>query len=165
MKFKILLLTCFVFSFCCFDSSSKLQAQDPIFSQFYASPTTLNPAMAGAFDGRFRAVVNYREQWNSILDTRPFRTVAASFDVRHFVGKGDFFSYGLTMLRDEAGQSDYQRYSGDINLSFMKQLDGSRYRTYDQYLIAGAQVGIGQHLIDPNRLWFSSQFDLSLIHI
>lgn len=160
MKLRILFLSSFFYAVCLFNSNSELKAQDPIFSQFYASPTTLNPAMSGVFDGRFRGVVNYREQWNSILDTRPFRTVAASFDIRNFVGKGDFFSYGLTMVRDEAGQSNYQRYSGNLNLSFMKQLDGSRYRTYDQYLIAGTQVGFGQHLLDPDRLWFSSQFDM-----
>jgi type IX secretion system PorP/SprF family membrane protein len=135
------------------------EAQDPQFSQFYNSPLQLNPAMAGVHPGKWRVIANYREQWNSILDTRPFRTVSASFDARSRVGRGDFIAYGVTLLRDQAGKSSYLRQSGDFTLSYMKQLDGSRYRGYDQYLIGGVQLGIGQHSIDYQNLWFSTQFD------
>jgi len=38
-------------------------AQDPNFSQFFASPLTLNPALTGKFDGNFRLAGNYRNQW------------------------------------------------------------------------------------------------------
>jgi len=43
-----------------------VNAQDPHFSQFNASPLTLNPAMAGKVQCTYRASVNYRDQWNSI---------------------------------------------------------------------------------------------------
>ncbi|MBK8196405.1 MAG: type IX secretion system membrane protein PorP/SprF [Lewinellaceae bacterium] len=36
-------------------------AQDPRFSQYYASPWNLNPAMTGLFNGRWRVTANYRE--------------------------------------------------------------------------------------------------------
>lgn len=134
-------------------------AQDPQFAQFYASPMQLNPAMTGVHPGKWRAIANYREQWNSILDTRPFRTVAASFDAKSRVGRNDFLAYGFTLMGDRAGKSDYTRTTGDLSLSYMKQLDGSRYRSYDQYLIGGVQVGLGQHTLSPGNLWFSSQFN------
>jgi len=35
-------------------------AQDANFSQFFASPLTLNPALTGKFDGLYRVVGNYR---------------------------------------------------------------------------------------------------------
>ncbi len=38
------------------------QAQDPEFSQFYANPLYLNPALAGA-NICPRAILNYRNQW------------------------------------------------------------------------------------------------------
>ena len=41
-------------------------AQDIHFSQFYASPLTMNPAMTGMMDGTFRATAQYREQWSSL---------------------------------------------------------------------------------------------------
>ena len=37
-----------------------IKAQDPHFSQFFASPLTLNPAFTGKFDGLFRVAGNYR---------------------------------------------------------------------------------------------------------
>ena len=46
-----------------------LVAQDPHFSQFYASPLTLNPALTGKFDGTFRLAANYRNQWPGIYGT------------------------------------------------------------------------------------------------
>jgi len=42
------------------------KAQDPGFSQFFASPLTLNPALTGKFNGIVRVAGNYRNQWPSI---------------------------------------------------------------------------------------------------
>ena len=56
------------------------QAQDIHFSQFYASPLTLNPALSGFHDGTFRVAGIYRNQWRSV--TTPFQTYGASFDMR-----------------------------------------------------------------------------------
>lgn len=136
-------------------------AQDPQFVQFYASPMQLNPAMTGVHPGKWRVIANYREQWSSILDSKPYKSLSASFDAKSQIGRGDYLAYGFTALRDQAGSSNYLRQSGDFSLSYMKQLDGSRYRQYDQYLIGGAQVGFGQHSLDYGGLWFSSQFDNS----
>ncbi len=139
---------------------SRLQAQDPRFSQFYASPLTLNPAMIGVYEGQFRVVANYRELYASILGNNPYRTIAASFDVRTRLKRsGDYFGIGFSALRDEAGISNFNRTRGNLGLSFMKQLGGSRYRVSDQYLVAGAQVGIGQRGFDFGQLWFTNQFD------
>lgn len=154
MKIKLPIL--FLFLLGCFATAT---AQDPQFIQFYASPLQLNPAMTGVHPGKWRVVANYREQWNSILDTKPFRTVSASFDAKTNVGRSDYFAYGVTALNDRAGSSEYTRTSGALSLSYMKQLDGSRYRSYDQFLIGGFQAGLGQHRLDYGNLWFSSQFD------
>ena len=135
-----------------------LTAQDPHFSQFYAAPLQVNPAMTGVFSGQFRIAINYREQWGSVIDN-PFRTLAASFDIRHRVGKGDYMAYGLSTLRDEAGPANFNRISGNLNFAYLKQLNGSRYRSSNQYLVGGAQVGFGQHGLDYSNLWFTEQYD------
>ena len=54
-----------------------LVAQDPVFSQFYASPVRLNPALAGV-SGASRVTVNYRAQHTSYPSA--FTTLAASFE-------------------------------------------------------------------------------------
>ncbi|MCC6725710.1 MAG: type IX secretion system membrane protein PorP/SprF, partial [Saprospiraceae bacterium] len=139
--------------------SLSLMAQDPQFVQFYASPLQLNPAMTGVHPGKWRVIANYREQWNSILDSKPYTSLSASFDAKSRIGRGDYLAYGVTALRDQAGSSNYLRQTGDFSLAYMKQLDGSRYRQYDQFLIGGASVGFGQHTLDYGGLWFSNQFD------
>lgn len=154
MKLKLLIFS--IFSFFLF---GEMKAQDPQLVQFYAAPLQLNPAMAGVYPGKWRAIANYREQWSSILNTRPFRTISASFDAKSEVGQGDYVAYGFTALRDEAGQSNYTRTAVDLSLAFMKQLGGSRYRGFDQYLVGGAQLGFGQHSISPDKLWYSTQFN------
>lgn len=138
--------------------SLQANGQDPRYSQFYAAPLQLNPAMIGVYQGQFRIVANYRELYGSILGNRPFRTVSASFDFRKQVLKGDYVGFGISALRDEAGISNFNRQQAHLGASFMKQLGGSRYATNDQYLIAGAQFGIGQHGLDWGKLWFSQQF-------
>lgn len=134
-------------------------AQDTRFAQFYAAPLQTNPAMIGVYEGQWRFAANYRELYASILANKPFRTYAASFDMRTRVMKGDYFGFGISALRDQVGSSHFSQTQANIGASFMKQLGGSRYGTNDQYLIAGAQLGFGQRSFDWQKLWFSSQFD------
>ncbi|MFN0175292.1 MAG: PorP/SprF family type IX secretion system membrane protein [Saprospiraceae bacterium] len=138
----------------------EVQAQDPRFSQYYASPWNLNPALNGVFNGKWRATLNYRDQWGSIISPVPFRTYAASFEHRLQVGFGDdYASFGIGAMHDEAGTARFSQDKVQIGGAFLKQLSGGR-RQADHYLSAGAQIGFGQNSIDWGRLWFSRQFDL-----
>jgi type IX secretion system PorP/SprF family membrane protein len=138
---------------------AKSEAQDPRFSQFYAAPLQLNPAMTGVFEGRWRANINYRDQWSSVLGNRPFRTIAGSFDMKYHIVGDDFVGFGFNILRDEAGDSNFSINRAYLNFSYQKKVAGGKYRNDAQYLIAGAQFGAGQNSFDWSRLWFSSQYD------
>ena len=59
----------------------QVSAQDLHFSQFYASPLTLNPALTGALNGRYRMAMIYRDQWNKVLDS-PYSSTSAAIDLR-----------------------------------------------------------------------------------
>jgi len=52
-------------------------AQDPAFSQFFANPLYLNPAMAG-LEGPTKIYLGYRNQWPSAIT--PYTTYHASWD-------------------------------------------------------------------------------------
>ncbi|RLD70071.1 MAG: hypothetical protein DRI87_08855, partial [Bacteroidetes bacterium] len=56
---------------------SVVKAQDPEFSQFYANPLYLNPAMTGTAECA-RINLNYRNQWPSL--TKAFITYNISYD-------------------------------------------------------------------------------------
>ena len=135
-------------------------AQDPRFSQFYAAPLNTNPAMTGVFEGTWRFNANYRDQWSSILEANPFRTIHASFDMKFHIVGDDFVAVGMNLMRDEAGRSNFTVNRGYVNVAYMKQLAGGKYRTDDQYLVAGGQFGLGQNSVQLDRLWFSNQFDI-----
>src|SRR6266516_4793846 len=79
-------------------------AQDPNFSQFFASPLTLNPALTGKFDGVYRIAINYRNQWPTIFNA--FRTYTVSADMgilKNRIPEYDQFGVGVIGFADEAG--------------------------------------------------------------
>ena len=75
----------------------QLKAQDPHFSQFYANPLYLNPAMAGT-NGCHRIVSNYRNQWPSISGS--YVTYNISYDGHYDEIAGGI---GAHLLHDRAG--------------------------------------------------------------
>ena len=58
-----------------------LRAQDVHFSQQYAAPLFVNPAMTGLMQGDVRGSVIYRNQWASAMTGTPFRTIYGSADM------------------------------------------------------------------------------------
>jgi type IX secretion system PorP/SprF family membrane protein len=151
---SIVLFALFFLTYC-----SNLQAQDPRFSQYYASPWNLNPAMTGVFNGSWRATANYRDQWGSIISPVPFRTYSTAFEQRVQVGvRDDYASFGIGAMHDEAGTARFLQNRIHLGGAFLKQLSGGRQQA-DHYLSAGAQVGFGQNSIDWGKVWFSRQFD------
>jgi type IX secretion system PorP/SprF family membrane protein len=133
-------------------------AQDPRFSQYYASPYNLNPALTGVFNGQCRTTLNYRDQWNSVLTTVPFRTYSVSGEYRRALASDDYVAFGIGAMHDEVGTARYQQNKASLGFAFLKQLAGGRNRN-EQYLSAGAQLGFGQNSIDWSNLWFSRQYD------
>ncbi len=142
--------------------TEKAAAQDPHFSQFFAAPTWVNPALNGVFNGRWRVSANYRDQWASILQSNPFRTYAVSGDVRLNVFNNNYMAFSGGFMRDEAGESGYSLTEGNLGFSYIQQLSGGGRRrrgSTGQFLAAGAQIGFGQNAVDWSHLWFSRQFD------
>src|SRR5437868_6623101 len=83
-------------------------AQDIHFSQYYASPLTLNPALTANINGMFRVAANYRNQWFTIPvlnSVAPYQTYQVSFDMpilRERLGN-DGFGFGGMFYADKAG--------------------------------------------------------------
>lgn len=132
--------------------SFKAQAQvDAHFSQYYAYPMWLNPALTGVIDGEYRAQVNYKRQWASI--TSPFNTIGASLDVYPHEGRG--LGMGITVLNQAAGDGGYNYTDALLSASFRIPLD---VKQFNQISI-GAQGGIINRHINPNKFQFGSQYN------
>jgi len=100
------------------------KAQDANFSQFFASPLTLNPALTGKFDGDFRVAGNYRNQWPTINNA--FTTYTASFDIgimKNRIPEFDQFGIGVMAFSDKAASGILQNNYIGASISYHKALD------------------------------------------
>ncbi len=144
--FTVIAVFCAGFSF----------AQDIHFSQYYANPLYMNPALTGSFYGDFRAAVNYRNQAFTVSNT-PYVTYSGSFDIAPLKKKMryDVFGVGLLVYNDKAGNGVLKTQSVQASAAYNKVLDA--YKKYS--LGIGIQGGIIQKRIDFSKLAFESQFD------
>ncbi len=143
-----------VFTFLFLISALALKAQDPHFSQFFASPLTLNPAFTGKFDGIWRLAVNHRDQWPSI--PKAYVTTSGSIDfgiLKNKIPEGDVFGLGFSGLSDASANSALKLNYGSMSLSYHKALDEDGYNTIG----AGFQGTFSSVAIDRTKLVFEDQ--------
>jgi len=133
-------------------------AQDKHFTQFYAAPLTLNPALTGAFSGSYRVGGTYRDQWRKALDN-PFVTFETAIDVRFPLSFDrrykDAVAVGLLFYSDKVSGIDFNTNQIALSGAFHKSLDQDN----KQYLSAGIQAGIAQRNVNYENLTFADQFN------
>lgn len=123
--------------------------QDIHFSQFFNSPLTLNPAETGNFDGDWRVVANYRNQWQSL--GVPFRTISASYDRQIYIKK-HHISAGLYFTNDKSGNIPSLKTSNVY-------LSGAYYREINKHqLTGGLQIGYVIKSIDFSGVTTPGQY-------
>jgi type IX secretion system PorP/SprF family membrane protein len=130
-------------------------AQDMHFTQFNASPLTLNPAMSGFFSGSQRFALSNKNQWRSV--TAPFRSVSASMDmpvIKRYL-KHDLFGAGIVVNRDQAGDSKFGTTQANLSFSYIRSVN----RINNEFFSFGIQAGAAQRTIDYANLMFDSQYD------
>lgn len=124
-------------------------AQDPQFSQFYATPLYQNPSYCGTTDGS-RLTLNFRDQWPGIPGA--FISYAAGLD--HYIPTLNS-GLGLLYLDDRAGSGHLRSTSVGFQYSFHFKVTRR------------IQVRPGMHFysssrnIDFQRLVFNDQLSLS----
>lgn len=115
-----------------FFSVAILRAQDVHFSMYDFAPLSLNAAETGYFDGDWRGVVNFREQWKSLGD--PFQTVSASYDQNLYFLPGKF-SAGFMYISDRSGSVGLNHNRFHLSLAYKKETAVWDYSV-------GAQLGL-----------------------
>ncbi len=135
--------------------------QDIHFSQYFASPLTLNPAMVGGFNGKFRLAANYRNQWFTVMGSNSYVTYSGSFDmpiIKKKLRNNDQLGVGVMVFNDKAGDGALNTLNVMGGAAYHKTLDEQR-----RYVISlGVLAGFTQKRIDFNKLTFAAQFDQNL---
>ncbi|MFN5844421.1 MAG: PorP/SprF family type IX secretion system membrane protein [Flavobacteriia bacterium] len=122
-------------------------AQDPTFTQFYANPLYLNPALAGSY-GCSRFALNYRNEWPALSGN--YVTYSASYD-QYF--KNISGGFGLLATHDQQGQ-------GTIKTTMV----GAIYSWHGQLsrkwkVMIGARAAWYQKSLDWDKLTFGDMID------
>ena len=129
------------------------KSQDPHFSQFFASPLTLNPAFTGKFSGSWRLAANHRDQWPSI--PKAYVTTSASLDfpiLKSKIPENDVFGIGISGLTDASANNILKLNYGSLSMSYHKALDENGYSTIG----AGFQATYSSLSLDISKTTFES---------
>lgn len=133
-------------------SGFSANAQDPHFSQFFASPLTLNPAFAGKFNGNWRLSANHRDQWPTI--PKAYVTTSAALDfgiLKNKITNGDVLGIGLSGITDASANNQLKMNYGSATLAYHKALDADGYNTIG----AGFQGTYSSINLDVSKLTFA----------
>lgn len=125
----------------------KANAQDPQFSQFYATSLYLAPSLAGSTDGS-KVTLNYRNQWPFIANG--FQSYLVSVD--HFFSRVNS-GVGIMAMREQAG-------SGNLSSTYI----GAAYAYHIKLnrnwsMRPGLMMNYLQRNIDMSQLVFTDQIN------
>ena len=122
-------------------------AQDAAFSQFYANPLYLNPALSGATEcGRLN--LNYRNQWPALGNA--YITIGASYDQNlPSINSG----FGVAVMSDRQGDGALTRTNASLFYSY-------KLKVSDPIVVSfGVEGSFYQEHLEWNKLIFASQID------
>ena len=137
---------------CCLFGSA--QAQDPHFSQFFASPLTLNPALTGKFSGTYRITGNYRNQWPTINNAYVTTAFSADFHIlQNKIPNNDTWGFGMSGYNDNSANGAVSFNFASLSTAYHKGLDEDGYHQIG----AGFQVSYANMLINTSMLNFEDQ--------
>lgn len=153
--FFAIILLCFVIN---------TKAQDPHFSQFFASPLTLNPALTGKFDGTVRVAGNYRNQLPAFNNAYTTKSFSVDFSILNkIIPENDTWGVGFMGLNDKAGDGVLTSNYFGISTAYHKALNEDGY----SQIGLGFQGMYGNKKLDFSKLYFEDQltplgFDLTV---
>lgn len=122
---------------------------DPHFSQYYAYPLWLNPALTGIIDGDYRISGDYRNQWANY--GKPFSTAGISVDAATDKNVG----VGLNVVNMSAGDAGYNYFNAMGSVSYSGVKFG---QTQTSQLVFGIQAGVINRRVDPAKFQTGSQY-------
>ena len=127
-------------------------AQDVHFSQISQTPLLLNPALTGVFNGKHRAYINYKNQWNQFGNA--YHTSAFSIDTELMKRPNKPSSYGVGLIAFSDRAGDFGLSTTFIALSFTGIVEVAD----KQVVTGGIRGGFGQKSIDIQNPRTSAQY-------
>lgn len=131
--------------------TSAVSAQDPSFSQFFASPLTLNPALTGKFNGDLRVAGNYRNQWPTVNNAYVTSTVSIDFPIlQSHLAEGDRWGLGVMAMTDKTANGILTSNYAALSTAYHKTVDENGLHA----ISVGFQGTYANRTLDGPRLHF-----------
>jgi type IX secretion system PorP/SprF family membrane protein len=113
----------------------------------------LNPANAGLFEGYLRVSMNYRTQWQAMV--QPYKTIAASVDgvIGEKNSKKAYLGWGVAFFNDKAGASSFAMNNAMGSVNGIVHLDAK------SKIAVAAGGGYAQRTANYSALTFGNQYD------
>lgn len=128
-------------------------SQDIHFAQLSETPQLLNPALTGLYDGYYRGIINYRNQWPAM--GKPYNTFMGSFDAPLELKKkkGGYIGAGAYLYSDKAGDSHFGTTQANLSVSAILPMDKT------SKLSVGLQFGFTQHSASLSGIQWPNQYN------
>jgi type IX secretion system PorP/SprF family membrane protein len=131
-----------------------ITAQDFHFSQTLQTPTLINPAATGVFDGYERVIINQRNQW--LGAKTQFMTTNISADANLLKTRSHqnaHLGLGLSLYNDIGGDAKFGSQSATLNMSGILPAGNGHIFS------GGLQLGYANRKADLSRLTWASQWN------
>lgn len=128
-----------------------VNGQDIHWSQFNDNQIFQNPGNAGNFNGDYRIIANYRQQWKSV--TVPFTTLSFSGDTR--LQKNKNIGLGALFFHDVAGDGKFRTVEFQANASYLYKLTADSVHT----IRPGINIGINHRQVNWDQFSFDNQYN------
>ena len=123
-----------------------LHAQDAHFSQMDLNAAMRNPATLGSMQCDMKLSGSYRSQWSAIPSA--YRNISLAYEQ-----KISAFSWGTSILHNDAGKASMRTSQLQLNFSYQKKLSDR-----DEVLAIGASGGVIQQRFQPELFSFDNQY-------
>jgi type IX secretion system PorP/SprF family membrane protein len=125
---------------------------DPHFSQYYAYPGFINPALTGVMDGNYRATVLYRSQWQNM--DGGFKTPGLLADIK----AGENISLGVNVMNQSAAGGLFNYLNSYASFAFT----GLRFGKQGYHRVSlGISAGVINSKVNPGKFRSGSQWSVS----
>lgn len=136
------------FTIFCLLTTAKVMAQDPVFSQFYASKAYLNPALV-AYEQGLTLSTSYRNQWRGLSDQLDYQTLLVSAEWRK-----EKWGFGCVAYQDTEGVGRLM--TTEINLMSSYRV---QFKNDGEFLIGLQCSPFLRREMNTRGLIFSDQLD------
>ncbi|NJO91505.1 MAG: PorP/SprF family type IX secretion system membrane protein [Chloroflexia bacterium] len=130
----------------------QLKGQDIHFSNYFASPLSLNPANTGNYSGNWRAMGNYRQQGDN--NANSYTTSTLSYDRPIYI-LNEKASAGLIYIYDNSANNTLLVNKIYLSAGYFQRI------SKNSYLHIGLQAGFVHKSFNLNNLTLPDQFDIT----